>query len=276
MRDRIRKSVSAQICRVQNGPSAKSRGARCSPFNLNLPHILNTMFDFARTMLASSSHNELAVLDDVNSKSRLYCRQQYSVQIIQLVEGPPPPRQAVTDDSYTSSSSSYASASDSEGSSICDDGDEESIGSSYCSSDEGASSRELSEPGHERSGSPGAIRMKRILAWRANFSTNYRTTMAGMLPYLYVHWRRTEDFVADSALSSPLKRKSDSALYSNEHTLPHTSKRSRSSSRSEMSTSAISCAACDSFFDTQQSLRRHGQAKGASEACSVAVQYAFE
>lgn len=219
------------------------------------------MFDFARTMLASSSHNELAVLDDVNAKSRLYCRQQYSVQIIQLVEGPPPPRQAVTDDSYTSSSSSYTSASDSEGSSICDDGDEESIGSSYCSSDdyqEDASSRELSEPGHERSGSPGAIRMKRILAWRANFSTNYRTTMA------------------DSALSSPLKRKSDSALYSNEHTLPHTSKRSRSSSRSEMSTSAISCAACDSFFDTQQSLRRHGQAKGASEACSVAVQYAFE
>ncbi|KAK0457389.1 uncharacterized protein EV420DRAFT_524489 [Desarmillaria tabescens] len=219
------------------------------------------MFDFARTMLASSP-NELAVLDDVNSKSRLYCRQQpYSVQIIQLVEGPPPPRQAVTDDSYTSSSSSYASTSDSEGSSLCDDGDEESIGSSYCSSDdyqEGASSRELSEPGHERNGGPGAMRMKRILAWRANFSTNYRTAMA------------------DSSLSSPLKRKSDSALYNNEHTLPHTSKRSRSSSRSEMSTSAISCAACDSFFDTQQSLRRHGQAKGASEACSVAVQYAFE
>ncbi len=222
MRDRIRKSVSAQICRVQNGPSAKSRGARCSPFNLNHPHILYIMFDFARTMLASSSHNELAVLDDVNSKSRLYCRQQYNVQIIQLVEGPPPPRQAVTDDSYTSSSSSYASTSESEGSSICDDGDEESIGSSYCSSDdyqEDASSREVSEPGHERSGSPGAIRMKRILAWRANFSTHYRTTMAGMLPYLYVHRLRIEDFFADSALSSPLKRKSDSALYSNEHTV---------------------------------------------------------
>ncbi|KAG7443343.1 uncharacterized protein BT62DRAFT_903409 [Guyanagaster necrorhizus] len=212
--------------------------------------------------MLASSNNELAVLDDVNSKARLYCRQQYSVQIIQLVEGPPPPRQAVNDEIYASSSSSYASTSQSEGSSLCEDGDEESIGSSYCSSDDyqeqGASSREWSEPGHERSGGPNSLRMKRILAWRANFSTHYRTMMA------------------DSALSAPLKRKSDSALYTNEHTLPHTSKRSRSSSRSEMSTSAISCAACDSFFDTQQSLRRHGQAKGASEACSVAVQYAFE
>jgi hypothetical protein len=37
-----------------------------------------------------------------------------------------------------------------------------------------------------------------------------------------------------------------------------------------------SCPACDSFFDTPQSLRQHGLDAQANEACCVAVQYAFE
>ena len=63
------------------------------------------------------------------------------------------------------------------------------------------------------------------------------------------------------------------------------SKRSRSSGSSSSVSSdrsivslelMHSCPACDAFFPTRQSLRQHGQDAQSNEACSVAVEYAFE
>jgi hypothetical protein len=55
------------------------------------------------------------------------------------------------------------------------------------------------------------------------------------------------------------------------------SKRSRSVAPSSVSSLGLhSCPACDASFDTEQSLRQHGTDATANEACSVAVEYAFE
>lgn len=65
----------------------------------------------------------------------------------------------------------------------------------------------------------------------------------------------------------------------------HTSKRSRSQASSISSHSISSaelnmhpCPACDASFPTLQDLRQHGQRGSAqsSEACCIAVEYAFE
>lgn len=55
------------------------------------------------------------------------------------------------------------------------------------------------------------------------------------------------------------------------------SKRSRSVAPSSVSSLGLhSCPACDACFDTEQSLRRHATDATANEACSAAVEYAFE
>ena len=55
------------------------------------------------------------------------------------------------------------------------------------------------------------------------------------------------------------------------------SKRSRSVAPSSVSSLGLhSCPACDASFDTEQSLRRHATDASANEACSAAVEYAFE
>ncbi|KAF8904987.1 hypothetical protein CPB85DRAFT_1255119 [Mucidula mucida] len=162
---------------------------------------------------------------------------QYSVQIIQLVEcTPPPPRRA---SSFASSGSSpYTSSSEDDDESLYDEMEE------YCSSDE-------DEDGPELADAAEGLRMKRILAWRENFSST---------------------FLGDLSSPCTLKRKPDTADCHITLSAP-SSKRPRSQTSHTSSTlSALSCPACDGFFDTHDGLREHAQ----SEACAVAVQYAFE
>ncbi|GLB43299.1 hypothetical protein LshimejAT787_1302000 [Lyophyllum shimeji] len=198
----------------------------------------------------------LSASDDAHShdhkytSAHLYLRQPHALQIIQLVEGPPPPPRKITsviNDDYASSSaysSSYSSSSSS--SSAC---------SSYCSSVDESDSPE--ESALELSTETYSA-TKRILAWRENFSAHFGAT------------------ASESSLSSTLKRKI--SLEEGEDTK---SKRSRSlasqgGASSIASLGAHSCPACDASFMTRQSLRQHGRDAKANEACSVAVEYAFE
>jgi hypothetical protein len=183
----------------------------------------------------------------------LYLR---TLEIIQLVEGPPPPPRIAS--VPFSSSSDY----DSEPSSSSDD-ESESLCSSYCSSDiplEQLDS-ETSQAQHSADGSDPetfSIRMKRILAWRENFAATMGTASS------------------DTPLFT-LKRKLKT---SNEHeggdAHSHSSKRSRSHRSSQGGLCAHSCPACDAFFSSPHCLRQHGLDAGANEGCSVAVDYAFE
>ncbi|KAF4593346.1 hypothetical protein EYR38_009060 [Pleurotus pulmonarius] len=103
-----------------------------------------------------------------------------------------------------------------------------------------------------------SIRMKRILAWREDFSSQMSAT-------LY-----------DPSLSSPLKRKMN---IDDDDLASQSSKRSRSlhsDSSSSRSLGEHSCPACDASFDSRQSFRQHGRDSQANEACCVAVDYAFE
>ncbi|KAG5653313.1 hypothetical protein H0H81_001184 [Sphagnurus paluster] len=112
------------------------------------------------------------------STGHLYLRQPHTVQIIQLVEGPPPPPRKITsviNASTSAYSSSYSSSSTSSE-------DDESLCSSYCSSDlppeqsdsplgDQESTALHSELPHETYSTT-----KRILAWRENFSAHLSTT----------------------------------------------------------------------------------------------------
>jgi len=193
--------------------------------------------------------------------AHLYLR---TVQIIQLVEGPPPPRRITSTIDNTSSSSS-----DCESSSSSSDSDSASLCSSYCSSDlppEHLSS-ETSQALHsaDANGSDDetfSVRMKRILAWRENFASTMGTTTC-----------------SGNDLSLALKRKSDE--HGNDDAHSHSSKRSRSQKSSQAglcgtTLDAHSCPACDAFFPSRQRLRQHGLDAGSNGACSVAVEYAFE
>jgi len=199
----------------------------------------------------------------------VYLRQPHTVQIIQLTEGPPPsPRHIASG----SAASSYDYLTEDSQSSDGDDEDEESVCTSYCSSDlppeqhksplcndesiavrPGLSSQTYSTP------------LKRILAWRENFSS------------------QLSDTLSDHSFSSSLKRKifigNDDDQ--DDDNVSHSSKRSRSQTSmgegSVVSLDMHSCPACDASFPTPQSLRQHGRdAEATNEACSVAVEYAFE
>ncbi|KAF9459290.1 hypothetical protein BDZ94DRAFT_1171952 [Collybia nuda] len=242
----------------------------------------------------SATSSSDALFHDDNNKfpgTQIFLRQQHTVQIIQLVEcDPPPPRRitSVIGEGQASSSSSYASSSEYSESSTSDEGDddddnnnnnnnnneggedEEAACSSYCSSD--VPPQPLPSPSpqfYDMSNSPPRpdpyadthlIRMKRILAWRENFSTHLTDTLS------------------EPSLSSSLKRKMD--LEDNDDMMSHTSKRSRSqASQADASVRVLgvhACPACDAFFSTRQSLLQHGRDAKANEACSVAVEYAFE
>ncbi|KAF8326479.1 hypothetical protein F5887DRAFT_225756 [Amanita rubescens] len=191
-------------------------------------------------------------------QNHLYYKQP--LQIIQLVECPaPPPRP----------SPAYAYSSDAPSSSDYLESDEDSdeICSSYCSSDvppDHADSALDSHPQASPSFSPSPetydSRMKRILAWRENFS-----------PAISGAFSDPEN--------NPLKRKFDDEGDEDDDSMSHSSKRSRSSDAgtSISSLGEHSCPACDATFSTRQSLRQHGlDAAKENEACSIAVEYAFE
>lgn len=139
------------------------------------------MLDFTLPSFDIVATNDQLMLDDVkHNAANLY---YHSVQIIQLVEGPPPPRRLMTDESFASSSASSSQFSDSTPS----DDDEESVGSSYCSS-EGAQGPPTLEDETvvlrlELGNHTDSLRMKRILAWRENFSSHLSATMSGMHEY---------------------------------------------------------------------------------------------
>lgn len=131
--------------------------------------------------LSVSSSDALSQDDNKFSSGHLFLRQQHTVQIIQLVEGPPPPPRNITsviNESYASSS-----AYSSDYSSIDEDEEEEEACSSYCSSDlqpdsppcddesDAAPRPELSTETYSST--------KRILAWRENFSSHFSATFSG-------------------------------------------------------------------------------------------------
>ncbi|KAH7885783.1 hypothetical protein F5I97DRAFT_2060327 [Phlebopus sp. FC_14] len=203
----------------------------------------------------------------VNS-GHLLVRQPHTIQIIQLVEGPPPPprtRRRLSpsdmDSSSASSSESYPSTSD------CESEEEEEECSSYCSS--------IVTP--EDSSSAGAqqqqqracvawtddtynVRMKRIHDWRDGF---VKATTSGAC-------------ALTGSCSSPLKRKMNQHQMDDD-VASHTSKRSRSRDGQGVSRlTGYPCPACDTLFPTRQSLRKHGLMPHVAEACRIAVEYNLE
>ncbi|KAF9263953.1 hypothetical protein L218DRAFT_979850 [Marasmius fiardii PR-910] len=213
------------------------------------------------------SHHALNVVD-IDEKLKSTNLHHCPVQIIELVECPPPPRRIVdfshaASSAYSSSSCSYTSSED----------EEELECSSYCSSEdplEAQSPQLLCEKqgSSQFSSDTYSLRMKRILSWRKNFSTQLGSTLS------------------EPSLSSSLKRKISSYCgddYDEDDVVSQSSKRSRSHSSegescSSSSLGSVSCPACDAFFDDLQSLRQHGRdaQAGANEACITAVDYAFE
>ncbi|KAJ3718684.1 hypothetical protein C8R42DRAFT_697251 [Lentinula raphanica] len=220
--------------------------------------MLNLPQSHAVPVFAPSTFHAVNTVDDVDRKfnaTHLYYK-PHAVQIIQLVECSPPP-QTLSPDSFASSSSGASS-------SYCSDEEEESECSSYCSSEEDIIEQNSPDWVHDQSSSDTYnLRMKRILAWREDFSSHLSTTM-----------------ISDSTL----KRKMPGSSNDDDDALSRMSKRSRShSSRAEgrsncSSLGALSCPACDASFDNRQDLRQHGYDArvGANEACIVAVDYAFE
>ncbi|RDB23835.1 hypothetical protein Hypma_008949 [Hypsizygus marmoreus] len=225
------------------------------------------MFDYAMLGPLTGSSTEALNDDPKFSSGHVYFRQQHTVQIIQLVEGPPPPPRNITSviaDSYASSSA-YSSGYSSSSSSTHED--DESACSSYCSSDMPPEQPDSPLCGDESGAAlrPGLSTetyssTKRILAWRENFSSQLSATSS------------------EPALPTSLKRKF--GLEDGDDDMSHSSKRSRSQASqggtSILSLGLHSCPACDASFMTRQSLRQHGRDAKANEACCVAVEYAFE
>lgn len=117
------------------------------------------------------------------SPGHVYLRQQHTVQVIELVEGPPPPPRRITsviNDSSVAASSSCDDSSSEDSASLST---EEPSCSSYCSSDmplehlESPQSHEQTRA--ESSTETYSVRMKRILAWRENFSSSIGATFSG-------------------------------------------------------------------------------------------------
>ncbi|KIK92987.1 hypothetical protein PAXRUDRAFT_146071 [Paxillus rubicundulus Ve08.2h10] len=195
------------------------------------------------TSIGTSLHM-LAYDQSKVNPGHLYVRQPHTIQIIQLVEGPPPPRRisSVIESSSASSSSASSCPSTSDSEAEC---------SSYCSS-----IVTPDESSHDREPAPWTddtydTRMKRVYDWRDGFTqaTNSRT--------------------------SPLKRKV--TQHQADDDVSHCSKRSRSrDGHSIPRLIGYPCPACDTPFPTPQSLRKHGCTDDVSEACRVAVEYNFE
>ncbi|PPQ85239.1 hypothetical protein CVT25_010012 [Psilocybe cyanescens] len=233
------------------------------------------------------------------TNGNLYLCQPHTV--IQLVEVSPPPPRRISSviNSSSAASSSYSSSStsssfdDEDEEMDQDDDEEEEICSSYCSSDD-FSPEELEKSSCSAvlsslpSSDSHSVRMKRILMWRELSESPSSVSGASHFIRLsndpccsFIHYTLIES-------SSSLKRKVeeiDEMLMDNSDNVSHTSKRSRSHGSSVSSHSISSaelnmhpCPACDAFFPTLQSLRQHGQrdAPQTSEACCVAVEYAFE
>jgi len=176
--------------------------------------------------------------------------QPHTIQIIQLVEGPPPPRRisSVIESSSagSSSGSSYPSTSDSE----------EDDCSSYCSS-----YATQPDPSQDRepvvwTDDTYSVRMKRIHVWRDDSIKAMSSS--------------------PESRSSSLKRKLNQNQ-TDDDPVSHSRKRSRS--RDAQSPSRLlghSCTACDTPFSSRQSLRQHGRTPHVPEACRIAVEYDFE
>ncbi|KAF8998121.1 hypothetical protein BDQ17DRAFT_1391777 [Cyathus striatus] len=205
------------------------------------------------------SHQELKQPLSPISSNQLYLRQPHTLQVIQLVECSPPPRRIGSAIESSSASSSSSCDYSEEYSESAPSEEEEEVCTSYCSSDEEEECEDASALRPEYNSDTYSVRMKRILAWRENFSAHMGASFS------------------EPILPSSLKRKMSSEHDDN---LSHSSKRSRSQSSlsdvSMISLGAHSCAACDKSFGTQQALLQHGKAAGANEACSVAVEYEFE
>ena len=215
----------------------------------------------AAAPLALPSH------DPKLSPTAVYYREQHTVQIIELVEcSAPPPRNIASVINDSAYSSSYSSDYSSEGSDEdSEDSEDEEAATSYCSSDLPPEHPDAPSAGDDVSprielASECYSSIKRILAWRENFSN---------------------DFSAAFETSSPPSLKRKMALDDDDDSTSHTSKRSRRSQASQGNASIISldthpCPACDASFATRQDLRQHGRHAQANEACSAAVEYAFE
>lgn len=145
------------------------------------------------------------------SPGHVYLRQQHTVQVIELVEGPPPPPRRIT--SVINDSSVAASSS-------CDDSSEDSASlsteepscSSYCSSDLPSEHPE-SPQSHEQTRAESStetysVRMKRILAWRENFSSSIGATFSGRSALQYFLRSLADSLrLLEPHLPSSLKRK---------------------------------------------------------------------
>lgn len=138
------------------------------------------MFDNSPSMSSIILHPHVLDHPKLNP-GHLFLRQQRTVEIIQLVEGPPPPPRRITSVinsscAGSSSSSYYSSEYDSSPS----EEEAESVCSSYCSSDDFVEQPESEEQEASRPDETYTIRMKRIMAWRENFSTDMSTLCSGM------------------------------------------------------------------------------------------------
>lgn len=156
-----------------------------------LPHQLTEL-----TVIPNDNHHDLVMYND---DKRYLPHMPCPLQIIQLVEVAAPPRRIPS--SYYSSSRSSSS-------------DSESICSSYCSSN----NVDEAVQDHQRfnklalipqsADDDYALRMKRILAWRENFSAYLSVTISGQ-SHISRKGGQPFSFISptDGGLSSSLKRK---------------------------------------------------------------------
>lgn len=162
-------------------------------------------------MLDSLNCSVLPADSSLESKPPLWSAQQrYTVQIIQLVECQPPPRRISIDNpSFASSSSCHSSPESTSSSSI----DEESLCSSYCSSDDGAGvSPPLKDEVME-----DARMVTRILAWRQNFSSHLPTVAGTYALHTLLRSLPHSLFPPDASLTLSSKQQRDSDYHNNDH-----------------------------------------------------------
>ncbi len=129
------------------------------------------MYNDAPLIALDAHHPHQYLPQDKYDDNVVYVQQPHTVQIIQLVEGPPPPRHlasVITSSSSYASSSVYSESDDEEM-------EDEEVCESYCSSEE----EEIQDP-RTSSTDTYSLRMKRILAWRENFSAHLSATLSGV------------------------------------------------------------------------------------------------
>ncbi|KAH9893232.1 hypothetical protein C8Q73DRAFT_666015 [Cubamyces lactineus] len=201
--------------------------------------------------------------------NHLYLHQQRTVEVIQLIEVPPPPPRTHP---YSSSfaSSSFASSSSYDSS---DSEEDESVCSSYCSSDEESEANQ--PPAYDDT---YKIRLNRVLAWREGFAK----AVGGVDEDVSLPVPPSTPVSSSPASSRKRKANSDVDFDLDDDMSSQTSKRSRSIPPEEpvawqqRCLSAHSCPACDAGFSSLQSLRQHGKESAVNDACREAVEYGFE